>query len=105
MHYGSSCAGFAEQRNTFIRQREMLLDELSRKYDEKDIRTLPRLACSILEASSTEISNIDLRRLMNKIAYFTKHIILHMCTQWLATTSESTDVGLRMYHGFDIYQD
>ena len=55
----------------------MLLDELSRKYDEKYIRTLPRLAWSILESSNTKINNIDIRRMMNKIAYFTKHIIIN----------------------------
>ena len=105
MHYAGFCINFAEKRSAFIRQRDMLLEELGRIYDAKDIHTLPRHAYNTLEASNTELSNIDLRRLMNKIAYFTKHIILHMRTQWLSTTAESTEIGLRMYHGFDIYQD
>ena len=105
MHHTGFCTNFAEQPSTFIRQRDMLLEELGRIYDAKDIHALPRHAYNILEASNTELSNIDLRRLMNKIAYFTKHIVLHMRTQWLSTTTESTEIGLRMYHGFDIYQD
>ena len=105
MHYAGFCINFAEQRSAFIRQRDVLLEELRRKSDEQDIRTLPRHAYNTLEASNPELSNIDLRRLMNKIAYFTKHIILHMRTQWLSTATESTEIGFRMYHGFDIYQD
>ena len=105
MHYTGFCTGFNEQHSTFIRQRDMVLEESSRTYDENAIRLLLRHASNIFETSNAELSNIDLRRLMNKITYFTKHIIMHMRTQWLSTTTGSTDIGLRMYHGFDIYQD